>query len=208
MCVGIPNAVEIAPQLGDRKRAAKAAPFCALANRASFVQASRPMQIIRQQVMGLLSSLVSNSFSKRLRLRRELHAVQEEFRKKVTDARRSGNAREVDQLIQNGHWAAREYEDALEAISTEDLLKRARRAKVQIPVRPSVAAYLRDEESDPTWYLSQMTGEWYLTYDGYWKLHKDVRAEERERLHTWTGIIGVMTGFLGAAAALAAILSK
>ena len=112
-------------------------------------------------------------------------------------ARLSGEAQDV--------W------EELEALRSERLVHQARQLRIPVPHEP-MSRTEADESED--WEMG-LFGPTYLTTVGEQKLRREIRAELKERreaaefwLRSIATVLGVATGFLGAAAAVLALLWK
>ena len=124
------------------------------------------------------------------------------YSKQIKEARKSGADRdELDSLAHEAHMVDLYSDHNIRAFQSRYLLKKAERYLLPIPPF--------DKESG-NWEKSEIAARWRLTLPAHAELRSaiyDYEKGRRERIQSWSGIIGASTGLLGTLIALIAILS-
>jgi hypothetical protein len=123
---------------------------------------------------------------------REVHAA---FDKEILKA--AGGTDKRDRMIYDRQFEASVYEDEIDQIRSNRLVRVAQSLDLPIP--------LRTEPSDH-WYRSSTLGSWSLTNLGITELRKAIRQEKRERREVWLSWTGMVVSVLSLVVAILALL--
>lgn len=143
----------------------------------------------------------------RRNLRRGLRAVSAKFapqlktaraEAKTAEAKNTRDRRRIDQIEFAWQSEASEFSDALAALDTQELLKRARRHHIDTPVCPAVRDPFTRESGD--WIIGEF-GDDYLKDEPFRNLEATLKNKEkgdekwwRERCQFWFGIVATIVG--------------
>ncbi|MDP9990377.1 hypothetical protein J2W28_000240 [Variovorax boronicumulans] len=142
----------------------------------------------------------------RARLRLERKRMNREFSKDLAQARAAKDPHQVQQIEgfhQHFSQLQTEEEDAFE---TQQMLSKARRLRV-----PRPPLYDKSGSETDDWYKAFQLDEWCLTTAGMAKLRDAIRAELKARHEgrtRWIAWISALSGLLGIATALVALLVR
>lgn len=157
-------------------------------------------------MVSLLKIVLKSPIPSRLKLDWTRTLLMRKYASDIRQARESGNKekeRELNDLLRLEMELHQEDEDKY---ITTILLRQARKLRVPVPHRKHELG----EESEH-WYYGDYTSGWYLTNSGISALRKKVRSEIKDRHEArsrWVIWISALTGVIGAATGLLAVLSK
>jgi hypothetical protein len=101
------------------------------------------------------------------------------FDRDIKSAKSKSDREEIEQ---NAHWELSEYEDQIDTIKSQRLVRTARRLDLSIP------------SGDEYWERSNWTDERFLTTAGRTKLRDDIRQEKKQKRDVIRDVlIGVST---------------
>jgi hypothetical protein len=146
--------------------------------------------------------------SKGLKLSLKRYLIDRAYAKDIVAAEKAQKGRSEIVAIHNAHRHEIEMNtEEEEAYFTQKLLQRARKLRVPIPHRYSG----KYEINSDFWFEGQYFGSWILTTKGVATLREEIRNEVKARYETrshWVIWVSALTGLLGAATGLVAVLSK
>ena len=126
------------------------------------------------------------------------------YAKDIAIARKAKDKNKLESLESERRFELDLHDEEDDTVLTKALLAEARRLRVPVPHRYNNGGI----ESD-SWYQGQHTGAWCLTRLGVASLREDIRKElkaQHESRTQWVTWISALTGIVGAATGLAAIL--
>ena len=135
-------------------------------------------------------------------LHKGLRSVSDEFAPQLKAAKEEAenkkDRRPIDEVESRWQHEASQFSDALEALDTEELLKRARKHHIDTPPRPVVRDVFTRESG--AWIIGEF-GDDYLKPEAFRNLEATVRDKEkedgkylRERWQFWVGVGGTILG--------------
>jgi hypothetical protein len=126
------------------------------------------------------------------------------YAKDISAARKLKDREKVESLEHDHRFEIGLHDEEEDAYLTKKLLSKARKLRVPMPHR-----YNEDKTESEHWYEGHYTGRWYLTTRGFSALREEIRREVKARHESrtqWVVWLSALTGVIGAATALIALL--
>jgi len=128
--------------------------------------------------------------------------IKRKYLPQIEQAKRDRNYPKEQELDYQYYWEMQEIEEGRRSLIQEKLIQKAKRLMLPVPSRDFER--LKENHEDQNWRYGQF-GDTLLKDDALTQLRREIRREKKEKRDSWIPIISVLTGLIGAAAALSSI---
>lgn len=137
------------------------------------------------------------TLSKLLRQKTRLRAV---FRAEISKAHREGKPRaEIESLESQGHFEESMVDEEIAILATDHLIRKAQRRFVPVPARDEGGMWIQ---------CDRISNRYVLTNRGISHLRSCLRTERKEQVEIFVIVVAVITGIIGAATGLVAVILR